>query len=98
MEILQTETDIVLKTLNGSLPVSRFYTSGGSTGGNTFGSKWTGNLETRLIQIVSRNAMDCAIHSAAAQHNLVRRIDDGIHHQCRYVTLYHFDFHTHILP
>ena len=52
-QYIQTETDIVLKTLNGSLPVSRFYTSGGSTGGNTLGSKWTGNLETRLIRGVS---------------------------------------------
>ncbi len=52
-QYIQTETDIVLKTLNGGLPVSRFYTSGGSTGGNTLGSKWTGNLETRLIRGVS---------------------------------------------
>ena len=52
-QYIQTETDIVLKTLNGALGVTRFYTSGGSTGGNILGSKWTGSLEARLIRGIS---------------------------------------------
>ena len=52
-QYIQTETDIVFKTLNGAMSVTRFYTSGGSTGGSMFGSKWTGNLETRLIRGIS---------------------------------------------
>ena len=38
------------------------------------------------------------VHSAAAQHHLVRRVDDGVNRECRYVALYHFDFHANILP
>ena len=52
-QYFQSETDIVMKTLTGAVGMERYYTSGGSTGGNTLGSKWTGNLETRLIRGIS---------------------------------------------
>jgi hypothetical protein len=41
--------------------------------------------------------MDRTINATATQHHLIRRIDNGIHRQRRDITLYHFDFHAHIL-
>ena len=52
-QYFQSDTDIAMKTLTGAVGMARYYTSGGFTGGNMFGSKWTGSLETRLVRGVS---------------------------------------------
>ncbi|MBR4824338.1 MAG: RHS repeat-associated core domain-containing protein [Spirochaetaceae bacterium] len=52
-QYFQSETDIAMKTLTGAVGMVRYYTSGGSTGGNTLGSRWTGNIETRLVRGIS---------------------------------------------
>ena len=47
-------------------------------------------LETRLKEFFARRVMDCTIHATTAQHHLVRRVDNGVHRQRRYIAFYDF--------
>ena len=55
-QYIQNDIDITLKTLTSAVSAERFYLSGGATGGGMLGSKWSGNLETRLVRGISLGA------------------------------------------
>ena len=54
------------------------------------------HFETRLIEFSPCRPVDRAVNPAAAQHHLVRGIDDGIHRQLRDITLLN-SYHGHSL-
>ncbi len=75
----QSDTNINLKTLTGMLSISSFYVSGNSTGHGVLGSKWTGNIETRIVRGITSGAdKDAAnMESVLAKLNEIKKeVDD----------------------
>jgi hypothetical protein len=53
----------------------------------------SGNAQAGLDQLRPRGAVDRAVHAAAPQEGLVRRVHDRADHQARDVAFHHFDRH-----